>query len=240
VSTNPYTDGSTSRVKHWHSLLCWLMLAFTGTTSSANTQSPMYWYVGPTSILTAYFTPTPRPDPGPPGQLFDTPVEACNSDAAREYLYSIYSGVFSPAWVYAGDCWVTCWSSGGCPLIKSPYGTVAYNNWTPAGGFAWGPRKCPPGWIVNGGWCVQPCPLGYELVSNVCVQPGGGPDIDAEARTCPATSLPVGINSGDKRLTEVDIPAPAGSHLEFARYYNSLPIRSRTVLSPRWMHTYSR
>ena len=81
VSTNPYTDGSTSRVKHWHSLLCWLILACASPITSANTVAPQYWYVGPTSILTAYFTPTPRPDPGPPGQLFDTPVEACNSDA---------------------------------------------------------------------------------------------------------------------------------------------------------------
>ena len=227
----------TRLLRRWSLLSSMCLLAFTCADVSANTTGKTYWISGPPSKRTAFFTPNPL-FPITPINLFDSPDDACNSDEARDYAASIIVGTLGPSWAYTSYCWATCLSASGCYLASNPFARFAYGNFSSVGAWNWGPLVCPAGWPAPG--CYRACPLGYEEVGNSCVQPGGGPDVDAEARTCPATSLPVGISTGDKRLTEVDIPPPAGSHLEFTRYYNSLPIRSRTVLSPRWMHTYSR
>jgi YD repeat-containing protein len=86
---------------------------------------------------------------------------------------------------------------------------------------------------------VRPCQPGYELVGGICVQPGGGPNVDAEASGSCSVGNPVAINTGDKRLVEVDHLPASGSHLAFVRYYNALPIRARAPFSARWLHTYS-
>jgi YD repeat-containing protein len=93
--------------------------------------------------------------------------------------------------------------------------------------------RCPSGtWALDpgGATCSRPD------------QPIPGSSPDANPRSCPVSSNPIAIGSGNRLIDGSDLSVGAGSGaFGFTRFYNSQIIRSAgPVLSSRWTHTYSR
>jgi len=230
-------DKRTSRPWRWMAPAIALLACVLQTAAHAETTGPTYWlYPTEPARKQTYWTAIRFGPPQSP--YYASPQDACSGDEAQTKVHTDNWPLFGNyTWSGYGYCSAQCLAAGGCDRAGSTVAYWPYGTYFNAGAWGWGPDVCQPGYQQTNG-CYRACPLGYEIVSNMCVQPGGGPNVDIEAQACPATAKPVGISTGDKRLTETDYLGLA-SPLAFVRYYNALPIRDSSPLAPRWLHSYS-
>ncbi len=230
-----------------------MALATVSTTAHPESTRPITTSVPATQVLTEakYFYLSFRASSGP----FDEALPVCYSHAVTDWI--LYSNQQFPGFTFQ----ITGISSDlNCTWNYSYQGSSG--SWQgPAimiGGF------CPDGTLKQGtALCWYSCPSGTNYSNGECfrvtcpigtwtLDPGGatcsrpdqpvpGSSPDSNPRSCPATSNPIAIGSGNRLIDETDLSVSSPGALGFTRSYNSQIIRSAgPVLSSRWTHTYSR